>query len=626
MADKQTHDYRYGTKEDREQTASELLTKAKNARVSVEQDWKVFANYYNGKHDSKTDEMDDLDKSSVVEDIGLCDAYTQIESQIDTNLPEPIFRGREKTDVNKAKQREFVVKSVLYKNNLQDKMTANERAMRLFGDAFMKVYYDINADFDGGQYAGDIVVDCINTEDFFPDACAEDLNSCEYIDYVYRIHKRKAMRIWRKELKKAEIDIYNIGGTGTTPTTVLGKTLSEDEVEVQEHWYRDDDGDIACSILIDGKEIKHIAKYWEKTAAQNKKYPFVHFYRIKNVGKFWSQSELKAIIPMIKAGDSILQSALLNMEFSGNDILVVEPSNLLDAEDITNEAGQVINVKAGASTSAIRRLGGINNLGQFLNDLEYIQNEIQKTCRNYDTNQGKETAHQNTASGLAMLRADAATQSSIKDADRLNGFKRLFQLIDWTALEFYDDDRMIYLGVPNSKNRTDMEEDKPMVTENYDTKMGDIFFKFNSDNVAKTKMTSYYAANGAEVMEATNYFPIVDVEVNATAGIQKSKTYTIQALQSMLQTQITQANYKIVIALLRELEIPQTEEIIDNIELMYAPTRGTGNSDLDAFLAQLPPEQQATLRSNSTLMAQVSQEFTNNYGGNVYKQPSQPTA
>ena len=54
-----------------------------------------------------------------------------------------------------------------------------------------------------------------------------------------------------------------------------------------------------------------------------------------------------------------------------------------------------------------------------------------------------------TASGLSMLRADGREQADIKRADRNAGFERLYELLDWLCLEFFDDDRMLYLGAPD---------------------------------------------------------------------------------------------------------------------------------------------------------------------------------
>ena len=85
-----------------------------------------------------------------------------------------------------------------------------------------------------------------------------------------------------------------------------------------------------------------------------------------------------------------------------------------------------------------------------------------------------------------------------------------------------------------------------------------------------------------------------------------------------MQTPINQTNYKIVIAVIRELEIPQSEEIISDIELMYSPNRGSGNADLDKYLSQLNPQQQATLKSNPSLLNQVKELYSQNYGGMNY--------
>lgn len=190
-------------------------------------------------------------------------------------------------------------------------------------------------------------------------------------------------------------------------------------------------------------------------------------------------------------------------------------------------------------------------------------------------------------------------------------------MIDWSALEFYDDDRLIYIGAPTARNRADMiDEGTP---ENLDIKKGDVFFKFNSDKAFASREEIITQDDDAiTAIEISNYFPPVDVEVNATAGLQKSKTYTIQALQAILQTPINQTNYKIVIAVIRELEIPQSEEIISDIELMYSPNRGSGNADLDKYLSQLNPQQQATLKSNPSLLSQVKELYSQNYGGMNY--------
>lgn len=586
--------YNYSNKAAREKTVADLLASAKLARSKVEPLWKTYQAYWDGVHKVVTDINEELNE--LGSDLVVADPFTQIESQIDAILPEPIFRGRDnKTDSQKAEQRQYVVQSILYKNEVEDKLSANERCMRLFGDSFFKVYYDAHADFDGGNNAGDIVVERIDIEDFFPDPNAKTINDCEYVDYAYYLHFRKIERIWGKELKKAGLQAEDLRGTDT-----LHKVFNEvgaDMVEVVEHWYKDNDGDIACSIQIDGKEVKFIEKYWQNTKSQNKNFPFVQFYTTKNLHGFWNISELKAILPYIDAADKLLQNAMLNMGFQANDQIVVEENALAEGEVITNEAGAQITVKDGKINS-VRRLGGLNKLEEYRGDLQYLQNEIQKTCRNYDSNMGGDTTRQTTASGLAMLRADAGTQADIKGAPRLHSFKRMVKLIDWSALEYYDDDRLIYIGTPS------VETDRTM-TENLDKTRGDIFFQFNSEKIRQDKASLVGIDDGVNEVEHDYYYPAVDVEVNASSGIKKSKSFTIQALQSILQTPITTQNYKIVIAIIKELELPQSTELIKDIKKQFEP-KTTGNPQLDDFMGQMSQEQQAVLRNNPQLMRELA--------------------
>ena len=85
--------------------------------------------------------------------------------------------------------------------------------------------------------------------------------------------------------------------------------------------------------------------------------------------------------------------------------------------------------------------------------VEFFKNQIERASRNYDINQGRETTKVTTATGLAMMRQDAQSQADIKGADRDAGFERLYELLDWLALEFFDDDRMLFIGADEMKDR-----------------------------------------------------------------------------------------------------------------------------------------------------------------------------
>ena len=612
----------YSDKE-REQTILALIADSKTERMAVEAKWRLLKGYWCGfgqalekyldKFGDDTDMTDVLTQfEEVSSSLSLTDAYIQVESQITPEPPEPMFQGRDnKEDSDKAKQRQYIVEYTMYKNDVKSQNTEHERTMRMLGDSFYKVYYDDNKSYDD-NHEGEICIDFVNVDDIFPDPTADCIDNCEYINHIYYMHRRKAQRLWKKDFKKEKINVYEIASASRSTTQVTsdntenGASSEINLVQITEHWYRDDDGDICVSMFVGDKEFRNVKKYWSKTKSQNKNFPFVHFYRIKNLSSFWNMSELEEIIPLINQANRILNTSIDNMELTSNDMLIYEENSLADGEEITNEPGAAIKTKPGMVNS-VKRLGGLNALANFVGDIQFLQGEIQRTARNYDSNQGKETERVTTASGLAQLRADASEQSNIKDYDLQQAWKRLFILVDWTALEFYDDDRLIYIGVPQVEK--EQQQGLPM---NLDKKQGNVFFRFNSDKMRKVKGDKQVPVEGEEV---EYYYPLIDCEVNVTSGVQKSKSFTIQVLQSLMGQPITPDNYKTAIKLIQELDIPQKDDIIDEWKEMFNPQPIEGMDN--AIQAQLSPQTQQMARKNPQLMEKAKSMMSEQSQSNI---------
>ena len=222
-------------------------------------------------------------------------------------------------------------------------------------------------------------------------------------------------------------------------------------------------------------------------------------------------------------------------------------------------------------------MGGLSSGGNCLPMVEWILGQIQRTNRNYETNQGKVSSSIKTASELSMLRADVDTQMEIKKADRNAGFERLFELIDWSVLEFYDERRTIFIGA-----------DKP--------EEEDVNFTFQSSDVAGMIPAQYDFMTGDLIQEARQYWPRVDVTVNAGDGVIRSKAATLQALQTLATAQVTAENYKLFEAIVEVLDIPQKQEIQKDWEDRFAPA--------------IPPEIVQGLAQNPQILQLVSQALT----------------
>lgn len=574
--------YDYSSREMREETADALFRRAKNARTAVEIEWERCNDYYNGIHDA-TKEMVEYCRANDVPWIpaNMPDPYILVETQINPNVPEPEFRGRDDDlDSAKAKQREFAVRYIIENNRLSDMNTRNERRLLKLGDAFWKAYWD--KDMRCGVNEGDIRIRDIPTEAIFPDPAIRDggLQDGQYVDYVYTMHKVKFCQVFRHELEKLGLtadDILTedyVSRTGVFDLTTAINDV-DDTVQVLEHWFRQPaeitvDGEtipagaVACSILAGGRELRYIPNYWKRTCKQNALFPFVHYWRIQDENRFWNKSELFSVLDLVDAADRKLAMNILNDTFLANDILLVEDSALADGEEFTNEPGAVVHLKQGRM-GGVQRLGGLQSIANGSMGVDFFKQQIERASRNYDTNTGKEASRVTTATGLAMMRQDAQSQADIKGADRNAGFERLYELLDWLALEFFDDDRMLFIGADELKDR------KAQTLE------------FNADDFWDT-MPAVTDPAGNVVREEWRYFPRVDVTITAGDSIAHGKAQTLQALQALTQSQITPENWQLFAAQLDLMNLPNKQEIIKEWQRRFeatipAPSAGeTGGS------------------------------------------------
>ena len=582
--------YDYSTRERREETAGRLFAKARDARTAKESEWVRLNDYYNFLH-AVSDEVrqavreSDLDWDPAV----VPDPFIMVESQIDPVVPEPEFRGRDDDqDSAKAKQREYAVRYVCQSNRLEELNTANERRLKKLGDAFRKVYWD--DEMPCGPYQGDIHIRDVPVEALYVDPAAgpDGIQAGQFVAYVYRLHKVRFWQLFQAELTGQGLTTEDIMSSEYTPRGGLFDLVTpnveddEDTIQVMEFWFKhpQDDpetgasaGDIGCTIQAGGHEVRYIPRYWQRTGAQNRQFPFVHYWCIRDENEFYNKSELLPILPLVDAADRELANGLMNDAFTANDIILQEEGALADGEEFTNVPGAVVKLRQNG-IGRVARLGGLNDGKNCLGMVEWLLNQIQRTNRNYETNQGKASSTVKTATELAMLRSDVDAQMEIKKADRNAGFVRLYELIDWSALEFYDDDRVIFLGA-----------EKPGEDA--------VNFRFQTDNYAVQVPAVHDPMTMETLREPYTYWPTVDVTVNAGDGVIRSKAATLQALQNLAGVPVTAENYKLLTAMLDVLDIPQKQEITQEWQDRFAP--------------KVPPLVLAALETDPELLGQVTQ-------------------
>lgn len=580
--------YDYTTEEGRVATAEWLFEQAKNERTAVEDGWVRNEGYYSFVHAAAAEMREALEEQGIDWTPAVVpDPFIQVESQLVPEVPQPEFHGRDDdADGEKARRREFAVRYIVEENRINDMNTSNERRLRKLGDAFWKAYWDET--MPCGEQSGNIRIKDVSPEDFYPDPTAgrEGLEACEYVDYVYTMHKLKFWRLYHDVLEKKGILLEDLLQTqyrvedGLFEPVTSGTLARDDMVQILEHWYRNPRdtkeapaGAIGCTMQAGGVEIKWIPNYWEKTGRQCRLFPFIHYWCIRDETQFWNRSELDPILSLVDAADRQIAIGQLNDAMMANDIVLVEEGALADGSEFTNVPGAQVTVKQGRM-GGVARLGGLNNGIQSVSAVNWFLDQIQRTSRNYDSNNGRETARVTTASGLLQLRGDAETQQKLKKADRDAGFCRLYELLDWLALEYFDDDRLLFIG---AKKKGEQPQS----------------LTYNGDAFARRAGVKVDMLTAAVTDEGFDYYPRVDVTVTAGDGLSKNPATTVEVLDKLAASQITADNWELLAAELEYLDIPQKQEIIESWRRKFAPT--------------VPPEVTQALESDPELLAAVQE-------------------
>lgn len=585
--------YDYTTEESRVATAEWLFEQAKNERTAVEDGWVRNEGYYNFVHAAAAEMREALEEQGIDWTPAVVpDPFIQVESQLVPEVPQPEFHGRDDdADGEKARRREFAVRYIVEENRINDMNTSNERRLRKLGDAFWKAYWDET--MPCGEQSGNIRIKDVSPEDFYPDPTAgrEGLEACEYVDYVYTMHKLKFWRLYHDVLEKKGILLEDLLQTqyrvedGLFEPVTSGTLARDDMVQILEHWYRNPcdteeapAGAIGCTMQAGGVEIKWIPNYWEKTGRQCRLFPFIHYWCIRDETQFWNRSELDPILSLVDAADRQIAIGQLNDAMMANDIVLVEEGALADGSEFTNVPGAQVTVKQGRM-SGVARLGGLNNGIQSVSAVNWFLDQIQRTSRNYDSNNGRETARVTTASGLLQLRGDAETQQKLKKADRDAGFCRLYELLDWLALEYFDDDRLLFIGAKKKGKQPQS-------------------LTYNGDDFARRAGVRVDMLTAAVTDEGFDYYPRVDVTVTAGDGLSKNPATTVEVLDKLAASQITADNWELLAAELEYLDIPQKQEIIEGWRRKFAPT--------------VPSEVTQALESDPELLAAVQETIQAN--------------
>lgn len=565
--------YDYSSVGIREETIGALVDNSALARGRNEAYWRKMRRYYDGVHDIGYLSGGFLDDMKLPwNPAQSADGFVHVESQIDSEIPDFEFSPRGKDGVEAVKRREDAVKRICEINGLNEKNTRNERRLNIYGSAVWKVAWGKCA--DGGRSEGDVTVEAPLPEQIYMDPAALTVEDAEYIAFIYRMHKQKVCRVFGEEIqKRGENAAYYFDAAEKGSGVIFGDSYgSDDSVTVTEFWFRqpksgDSDGahyeagDIAFSVLIGGKEVRYEPNYWRKTHCGL--YPFVIYCKTPNEGSVWGKSELEQLIPLIDAADRELTFAQLNGAFGSNDVILAEENAFAEGETPDNAPGAVWKLRPGMM-GKVQRLG---NLGAHQNALmsNYAlwQSMMEQTTGNFEVNQGKEPARVTTATGIALMNERAKSRLSLKKTGRSEGFRRLYRLMDYTALEFYGKGRKL------------------------ETAGGGFIFD-----------------GFAEDAEKEGGIVPVDIKIHVGDGIANSKAFTVSAVSALMGTHIDRDNYPFVKAYVDLIGLPMRNDICAYLDAKFGDSQPKQSEKAAASESM---EQESKTVSGAELLSELLQ-------------------
>ena len=544
---KKTDEHLFADSDSRESRIAELFKEAAAARNSADEYWQKMRAYYSGTHETARKTGAFLASVNLPwKPAQIADGFMHTESQIVAKMPDFEFSPRSREDGETAKARESIVRYIAENNDMERKNAMNERRLGVLGSAVWKVsaYLD-------GRGMPEIAIDNPSPANVYPDPNALSVEDCEFIGYSYRMSKMRASRIFAEDFARMGTTLDALieeARRNCKKREKLDLDLFDEKcptVDVLEWWFRQGEdgvcvnadgsttaysrGDIALSILIGGKEVRYVPKFWTNTPCT--RFPFVVYGRIPRDGAFWGKSELEEVIPLIDAADRQLAFAQLNAAFFANDVLVYEENAFAPDSFPDNRPGSVWKLRPGM-LDKVKRLGGLDGAHEAHYDIvERYRKIIKETLGNYDYMQGDYSTNVSTATGLALLSDMASARMSAKNVCKKAGFAELYRLIDVFALEFYTKDKTSAVLGEGAKTSTE-----------------------------------YFAEYG--------YIPEIDVRIHIGEGVENSRSFTVSALAELAGINISAENYPLVRAYINALDIPEKAELTAELDAKFARKEG----------------------------------------------------
>ncbi|HRZ15362.1 MAG TPA: hypothetical protein P5110_07635 [Candidatus Omnitrophota bacterium] len=338
----------------------------------------------------------------------------------------------------------------------------------IYGNGFMKVGYDPNAK-DG---VGDIRITVPDPFYVYVNKEATDFDDAKVVHYIVPTELPEIKRLYPEKGKEVKgedgmldvaFDRKSIGETTfkspvdqriNVQSDVAPKRFSRKTALLIESWYSAEGAaEYGLDKIVDenGKEVKgsRFIVTAGQTVLRNIKNPFddqlIPFVRFPDYDlprEFWAMGEVEQLESMQKLANKVISLIVDYMNISSNPIWIVDTSSGVETDNLTNQAGLIIEKNPGTE---VRRESPPPLPAYMMNVLQEVKTTFDTISGVHDVTQGRQPTGITSGISIESLQDAAQTRIRLKDRNMGAALRRAGTLMVSRILQFYNVQRTFRL-------------------------------------------------------------------------------------------------------------------------------------------------------------------------------------
>lgn len=416
-----------------------------------------------------------------------------IESQIDSNVPQPKVEAKHEGDEELAQLIEDVLRDDINRIHFEDINDLNERTTPIQGMDFFEVYYD--SSIKGLKFSGDINVRSIHPSCFIPQPKVTDIDRMDYFFLTFEVTKDYVLKRHGKEVHEriftsddveemvTEVVCYYRNAQGN-----VGRYIYIEDVECEnldDYYSRYLEHCVKCGQVKTSEKCECGSKKFERKQhgeeTKNfvdgtgvpqeitipiyipKEYPIVMRKNIPIAKRFAGQSDIDVIEDQQDSMNKIRTKIQRKLMGSGSIVEISKESlNQIDFMD------KEINIVVANKSDPASVRGVYNITSDISKEMMYEREQFdsaQSTLGINNSFQGKadSTANSGYAKELQIQQASGRLQS--KRSNKYSAYKRLFELMFKFKLAFTDGSREVATYKGNQKVYKSFNKDMFLIAD-----------------------------------------------------------------------------------------------------------------------------------------------------------------